>query len=98
MSIIDGEITVDDEHITELARKIKNMEDADGSLMYQLYNAYKEYVYNNCDESVIKEAKEELQEELNEEKKDLFEKMREMHFILLQIEKDIIKRKQEKGD
>ena len=35
---------------------------------------------------------------LNEEKKDLFEKMREMHFILLQIEKDIIKRKQEKGD
>ena len=69
VSIIDGEITVDDEHITELARKIKNMEDTDGSLMYQLYNAYKEYVYNNCDESVIKEVKEELQEELNEEKK-----------------------------
>ena len=41
---------------------------------------------------------EEYKAKLNEEKKDLFEKMREMHFILLQIEKDIIKRKQEKGD
>ena len=41
---------------------------------------------------------EEYKSKLSEEKKDLFEKMREMHFILLQIEKDIIKRKQEKGD
>ena len=36
---------------------------------------------------------EEYKSKLNEEKKDLFEKMREMHFILLQIEKDILKRK-----
>lgn len=41
---------------------------------------------------------EEYKSKLNEEKKELFEKMREMHFILLQIEKDILKRKQEKGD
>ena len=41
---------------------------------------------------------EEYKSKLNEEKKELFEKMREMNFILLQIEKDILKRKQEKGD
>ena len=39
---------------------------------------------------------EEYKANLSDDKKKMFEQMRELHFILLQIEKDILKRKQEK--
>lgn len=60
MKIIDGEVTIDNEHIMELAGKIKNGEDKDGSLMYELYNSYKSYRYNTCDEAVVSEVESEM--------------------------------------
>lgn len=60
------------------------------SNQFEDYNFYKEI--ENIDYI------EEYKSKLDTEKKKLFEQMREMHFILLQIEKDILKRKKEKED
>jgi hypothetical protein len=61
-----------------------------------LYSIYNDFQFSK--EIEDSNYVEEYRNKLEDSKKDNFDKMRELHFILLQIEKNIIKSKKEKEE